>query len=137
MKMCPECRRLSKDDDFCSHCGAAVYDTENYSDISSIDCSNYKEHSHEKQSFSENTYVYSLRSALTGRAAENIPSAKNNNSHYSKSYTNKGSKNSGSHKKGILSWIIWLFIIIAFIANTGEAFWSDFLNMIWEMFGAF
>ena len=25
MTRCPNCNKLSKDDDFCSHCGAAVY----------------------------------------------------------------------------------------------------------------
>ena len=52
MKLCPNCHRLSNDDDFCSFCGSAVYeDNTDYS----IDCSQIKGHTHEKQTFSENT----------------------------------------------------------------------------------
>jgi len=51
MKMCPNCHRLSKDDDFCSHCGSAVYeDNADYS----VDCSQIPGHTHEKQSFTQN-----------------------------------------------------------------------------------
>ncbi|MDD7280028.1 MAG: hypothetical protein SOT68_09510 [Oscillospiraceae bacterium] len=51
MKMCPNCHRLSKDDDFCSHCGSAVYeDNTDYS----IDCSQIPGHTHEKQTFTQN-----------------------------------------------------------------------------------
>ena len=51
MKMCPNCHRLSKDDDFCSHCGSAVYeDNADYS----IDCSDIPGHTHEKQTFTQN-----------------------------------------------------------------------------------
>lgn len=51
MKMCPNCHRLSKDDDFCSHCGSAVYeDNADYS----IDCSQIPGHNHEKQTFTQN-----------------------------------------------------------------------------------
>lgn len=50
MKLCPNCHRLSKDDDFCSFCGSAVYeDNTDYS----VDCSQIPGHTHEKQSFSE------------------------------------------------------------------------------------
>lgn len=48
--MCPNCHRLSKDDDFCSHCGSAVY--EDNTDFS-IDCSDIPGHTHEKQSFTQ------------------------------------------------------------------------------------
>ena len=56
MKLCPNCHRISKDDDFCSHCGSAVYGDNNYSGNDLIDCDNYKGHSHEKQTFSEQKY---------------------------------------------------------------------------------
>lgn len=50
MKMCPNCHRLSRDDDFCSHCGSAVYeDNADYS----IDCSQIPGHTHEKQTFTQ------------------------------------------------------------------------------------
>lgn len=57
MKICPECHKLSRDDDFCSHCGAAVYPDNSYSG-SDISCGNYREfdggreHTHEKESYS-------------------------------------------------------------------------------------
>ncbi len=54
MKMCPECHKLSRDDDFCSHCGAAVYGDDNYTDIADISCG--KIHSHEKVSYNEQRY---------------------------------------------------------------------------------
>ena len=54
MKLCPNCHRISKDDDFCSRCGSAVYD-DNTS--YSVDCSQFSGHTHEKQSFSgKNSY---------------------------------------------------------------------------------
>lgn len=52
MKICPECHRLSKDDDFCSHCGSAVYGNDNIS-TGSISCDDLKGHSHEKTSYSQ------------------------------------------------------------------------------------
>ena len=56
MKLCPNCHKLSKDDDFCSHCGSAVYGNDDYSENSKISCSNYSDHSHEKQTFSQSSY---------------------------------------------------------------------------------
>ena len=51
MTRCPNCKKLSKDDDFCSHCGAAVYADDG--DFSGPDCSAYEQgHTHEKQSYS-------------------------------------------------------------------------------------
>lgn len=54
MKICPECHKLSKDDDFCSHCGAAVYGENDYSESDKINCDNNRQHSHEKQTFTDN-----------------------------------------------------------------------------------
>ena len=49
MKYCSNCHRFSKDDDFCTHCGSAVYDDNSEN---SIDCSQIPGHTHEKQTFS-------------------------------------------------------------------------------------
>ena len=49
MKYCSNCHRFSKDDDFCSNCGSAVYDDNSEN---SIDCSQIPGHTHEKQTFS-------------------------------------------------------------------------------------
>ncbi len=46
MKICPECHKISKDDDFCSHCGAAVFGFDNYSE--SARCNDYRDHDHSK-----------------------------------------------------------------------------------------
>lgn len=51
MKYCNECHRLSRDDDFCSHCGAAVYGNDNASG-GNISCDTISGHVHEQQSFS-------------------------------------------------------------------------------------
>lgn len=58
MKMCPECHKLSRDDDFCSHCGAAVYGHEDFSQ-GTLSCDEVKGHSHEKTSFSGGTQTAS------------------------------------------------------------------------------
>ena len=50
MKFCNECKRLSKDDDFCSHCGAAVFGSNNYS-ASSVSCAGSKGHDHDKLTY--------------------------------------------------------------------------------------
>lgn len=47
MKICPICHKLSKDDDFCSHCGSAVYAEEDHSSSEQIKCTNF--HTHEKR----------------------------------------------------------------------------------------
>ncbi len=52
MKICPECHKLSKDDDFCSYCGAAVFTAEDYTDSASIDCNRYdRGHEHRKVTY--------------------------------------------------------------------------------------
>lgn len=58
MKFCPECHKISRDDDFCSHCGAAVYGEDDYSDSASISCDNNrfggeKYHNHAQQTFND------------------------------------------------------------------------------------
>ena len=73
MKLCPECHRLSKDDDFCSHCGSAVYDDN--TDYS-IDCSQIKGHTHEKQTFSENTAYPQQNSSYNRSSTDTSPEAK-------------------------------------------------------------
>lgn len=61
MTRCPNCGKLSKDDDFCSHCGAAVYSDDG--DFSAPDCSSYESgHTHEKQSYSAPNTQNSSRS---------------------------------------------------------------------------
>lgn len=89
MKLCPNCHRLSKDDDFCSHCGSAVYDDNTEY---SVDCSQIPGHTHEKQSFSEN----------------------NTYSQHKQSYSQTDSDASNEIKKkgkGCLNLIIILFVI--------------------------
>lgn len=56
MKICPECHRLSRDDDFCSRCGAAVYGDDDYSDPVSISCESDRTHSHKQETFTDNRY---------------------------------------------------------------------------------
>lgn len=74
MKMCPSCHRLSKDDDFCSHCGSAVYeDNTDYS----IDCSQIPGHTHEKQTFTQNdTRMSQSYQSDSGRSPEVKPKGK-------------------------------------------------------------
>lgn len=52
MKLCPECHKLSKDDDFCSHCGSAVYGSDNIS-TGTLSCDEIEGHSHEKTTYSQ------------------------------------------------------------------------------------
>lgn len=55
MKICPECHKISTDDDFCSRCGAAVFSEDDYTASENIKCEDYKGHSHEKTSYEEKT----------------------------------------------------------------------------------
>ncbi|MGN0637518.1 MAG: hypothetical protein ACI4J0_04025 [Huintestinicola sp.] len=89
MKLCPNCHRLSKDDDFCSNCGSAVYDDN--TDYS-VNCSQIKGHTHEKQTFSDNTA----------------------SPQQYRSYSNTGSSSSPEKKKkgsGCLNLIILIIVI--------------------------
>lgn len=76
MKLCPNCHRLSKDEDFCSYCGSAVYDDNTGS---SIDCSQIKGHTHEKQTFSEkDVYRYGRDNvSVRPEPSANAPKKKN------------------------------------------------------------
>lgn len=81
---------MSKDDDFCSRCGSAVYDNDNISSSDDISCSNYSGHSHEKQSFQNgSSYNYNI-----------------GNRNYSEQY--KSAQNSKVNKKGLF----WTIVII-------------------------
>lgn len=105
MRVCPECHKLSRDDDFCSHCGAAVYPDNNFTG-GDIDCGSYREfdggsHSHEKQTY---TSPYPA-----GRPAAGSPPVEG------------GRKNKGS---GCVVWIILLFILFGIIDSLGEDFWE-------------
>ncbi|MGN1105747.1 MAG: hypothetical protein ACI4RH_03785 [Huintestinicola sp.] len=71
MKLCPNCHRLSKDDDFCSFCGNAVYDDNSES---SIDCSQIPGHTHEKQTFTENT-TYTRQNSSYNKSTSTSPEA--------------------------------------------------------------
>ena len=64
MKICPECHKISKDDDFCSHCGSAVYGHDDHSSSAEIDCDNYKGHTHEKQSYDTYTRPQTVKKAV-------------------------------------------------------------------------
>ena len=93
--MCPNCKRLSKDDDFCSHCGAAVYpDNSDYS--ANISCTGYEGHSHEKTTY---TKPYSTISE-NGRTEQPKQSG-------SQSAQNGKSKNSGC----VVAIIVFIFIV--------------------------
>ncbi|MBO6309146.1 MAG: hypothetical protein J6N70_10010 [Oribacterium sp.] len=47
MRFCSECKKLSKDDDFCSHCGSALFGTEDFTARGS-ECTDTRGHSHDK-----------------------------------------------------------------------------------------
>lgn len=104
MRICPECHRLSRDDDFCSHCGSAVYPDNTYTG-SNIDCDSYREfdggsHSHEKQSYTE---MYPGRFSSSGTPVEG------------------GRKGKGA---GCVVWIIVFFVLFGIIDSLGEDFWE-------------
>lgn len=61
MKLCKECHKLSRDDDFCSHCGAAVFGLDDVTDLS-VNCDRIHGHDHRKQSYTDGS-----RSPLLGR----------------------------------------------------------------------
>ena len=105
MKICPNCKKLSKDDDFCSHCGAAVYpDNSDYSE--DISCTGYEGHSHEKTTY---TNPYSTLSE-NGRTEQPEQSGSMN--------AQGKSKNSGC----IVAVIVFIFII----SIISEMDFSDF-----------
>ncbi|MGN1090859.1 MAG: hypothetical protein ACI4Q6_10700 [Huintestinicola sp.] len=71
MKLCPECHRLSKDDDFCSHCGSAVYGNDNIS-TGTLSCDDIDGHSHEKTTYSQ-PQNYTRTSGYNGKDFTNAP----------------------------------------------------------------
>lgn len=79
MKICPECHKLSKFDDFCSHCGSAVYGSDDFSQ-GTISCDDIKGHSHEKTTYSTGPIVNGP--AYNGRdftqMRDNVPQTKKN-----------------------------------------------------------
>lgn len=71
MKICPECHKLSTDDDFCSNCGAAVFGADDVTDSRAIDCDRIdRGHDHGKV-----TYDVSERGTRIRPAVQNIPTA--------------------------------------------------------------
>ena len=52
MTYCKNCHKLSKDDDFCSHCGAAVWGENEVSNDAPISCDTMKDHTHDKVTYS-------------------------------------------------------------------------------------
>lgn len=109
MKICPNCHKLSKDDDFCSHCGSAVYGDDNYTGNESINCDNYKDHDHKKQTFSEGRY--------SEKPIVNDPDYKG------KDFTKMSDKPADRKKnKGcgsVIAFIVMFFIFIAVIEDMG------------------
>ena len=59
MKICPECHKISKDDDFCSNCGAAVFSADDYSEDAS--CRDLSGHDHSKITYDRSERGTKLR----------------------------------------------------------------------------
>lgn len=53
MTYCKNCHKMSKDDDFCSHCGSAVWGEDYVSQDAAINCDTMKDHSHDKVTYSK------------------------------------------------------------------------------------
>lgn len=69
MRICPNCKKLSRDDDFCSHCGAAVYaDNEDFAG-DDISCDSYSGHSHEKTTYTPPYSTLPVNPSPSPRAA--------------------------------------------------------------------
>lgn len=102
MRMCPNCKRLSRDDDFCSRCGAAVY-PENSDYSEDISCTGYAGHSHEKTTY---TRPYST---LSGNGRTEQPKQ-------------SGSRNAQSGKSknsGCVIAVIIFIVIVSFLSEIG------------------
>lgn len=109
MKMCPECHKLSRDDDFCSHCGAAVYGDEDFSQ-GTLSCDEVKGHSHEKTTFSGGT------SAASG------------------SYQRRD-RADNKKKNGAKGWIVFI-IALSFIGSIIDEMDGEFFETLGEWFKA-
>ncbi len=115
MKLCPECHKLSKDDDFCSRCGAAVYNTENYSGDNLIDCSRQPDHSHEKTTY---TKPYSTLENSGGvRRYSGVDSA--GRPYTGRDFTQSRSNPAPKKKKGGIGRIIMFVIMLSILESMG------------------
>lgn len=52
MTYCKNCHKMSKDDDFCSHCGSAVWGEDFVSNNAAINCDSLENHTHDKVTYS-------------------------------------------------------------------------------------
>ncbi|MCI7767287.1 MAG: hypothetical protein MSJ26_04805 [Oscillospiraceae bacterium] len=112
MKYCSNCHRFSKDDDFCSNCGSAVYDDNSEN---SIDCSQIPGHTHEKQTFSgSGSYESNLDIPQSRPAAE------------------QKSKKKGSGCVSIFIIFIIVSVVIDMISGSHEVFF-EVLEMLFEL----
>lgn len=123
MRVCPECHRLSRDDDFCSHCGAAVYPDNTYTG-SNISCDDYREfdggsHTHEKESYSR---PYANRPQPGGTYRSTPESGR--------------SPVEGGRKKGTgcIVWIIIIFMFFSVIDSLDIDFWKWLGEVLEEIF---
>lgn len=108
MKICPECHKLSKDDDFCSYCGAAVYGENDVSENDKINCDNDRRHSHAKQTF-------------TDSRKGNGPII-NGTGYKGRDFTKMRDNTPEKKKKSTAAKVITLIIIIYVLANFGTVF---------------
>lgn len=51
MTYCKNCHKMSRDDDFCSHCGSAVWSEDDVSADAAVRCDSLKEHTHDKVTY--------------------------------------------------------------------------------------
>lgn len=51
MTYCKNCHKMSRDDDFCSHCGSAVWDEDYVSNDAAIRCDSLDGHTHDKVTY--------------------------------------------------------------------------------------
>lgn len=119
MKLCPECHRLSRDDDFCSHCGAAVYGNDNYSDSAMISCDSISGHDHRQETFSQSGY--------TSGPVVNGPDYKG------KDFTKMPDKTPKKKAGGIVKLIIVVIIIMSILDSMNITF-SDIKWWLEELF---
>ena len=51
MTYCKNCHKMSRDDDFCSHCGSAVWGEDYVSNDAAINCDSLSGHTHDKVTY--------------------------------------------------------------------------------------
>ncbi|MDE7293454.1 MAG: hypothetical protein K2N72_03415 [Oscillospiraceae bacterium] len=133
MRMCPECHRLSRDDDFCSHCGAAVYPDNTYTG-SNISCDNYREfdggrHTHEKESYSRpyagnaNRPEHRAHQAQPGGTYQSPPA--------SERPSVEGGRKKGT---GCVVLIVIFFVFFSIIDSFDIEFWKWLGDVLEEIF---